>query len=123
MQTPLVQIHAVQVRDLQLAAGTWLDLLGEFGDALVVEVQAGNRIVGSRMLRLFHDGDGLLVLVEFDHAVAFRIVHVIAEHRRTPAVLGLADRTSQRGAQPVAVEDVVAQHQRARLAVDELLAQ
>ena len=75
------------------------------------------------MLRLFHNGDGLPVLVELDHAVAFRIIHVIAEHRRALAVLDLADRAPQRGAQPVAVEDVVAQYQRARLAVDELLAQ
>ena len=72
------------------------------------------------MLRLLHDGDGLLVLVELDHAVAFRVVHVVAEHRGT--MLGRS-RLAQRAAQAIAVEDVVAQHQSARLAVDELLAQ
>ena len=75
------------------------------------------------MLGFLLDGHGLLVRVELDHAVTFRIVHVVAEHGRALAVLRLRLRLAQRGAQSIAVEDVVAEHERARLARDELLAQ
>lgn len=63
------------------------------------------------------------ILVELDHAIPFRIVDIIAEHARAPAGLGLRDRAAQGRAQTIAVEDVVAQHQRAWLARDELLTQ
>ena len=75
------------------------------------------------MRRLLLDGNGLPVLVELDHAITLRIVHVIAEHARTFTGLGLRHGLAQGRAQAVAVEDVVAQHQRARFARDELLAQ
>ena len=113
------QIHLVQIGNLQLATGGRPDLLGELGDAFVVEVQAGHRIVAGRVLRLLNDGDGLLVLIEFDHAVSLRIVDVVAEHCGTMFHRG---GLAQCPAQTVAVEDVVAEHQRARLAGDELLA-
>ena len=90
---------------------------------LVVEVQAGHRVMRLRLRRLLLDGHGLPVLVELDHAIPFRIVDIIAEHARALAGLGLRDRATQSRAQTVAVEDVVAQHQRARLARDELLTQ
>ena len=75
------------------------------------------------MLGFLLDGHGLLVRVELDHAVTLRIVHVVAEHGRALTVLRLRLRLAQRGAQTVAVEDVVAQHERTRLTRDELLAQ
>ena len=73
--------------------------------------------------RLLLDRDGLLVLVELDHAVTFRIVHIVAEHTCALTELRLAYRATQRGTQTVAVEDVVSQHERARFSVDELLPQ
>ena len=72
------------------------------------------------MFRLLYDRDSLLVLVELDHAVAFRIIHVIAEHCST---MLHCDSLAQGTPQPVAIKDVITQHKRARLAVDELLTQ
>ena len=63
------------------------------------------------------------MLVELDHTIAFRIVDIVAEHTCALAAFGLSDGLAQCGAQTVTVEDVVAQHERARLAVDELLSQ
>ena len=73
--------------------------------------------------RLLFDRDGLLVLVKLNYAVTFWIVHIIAEYTCALAGLRLAYRTAQRGAQTIAVEDVVSQYQRARFAVDELFTQ
>lgn len=123
VQHARIQIHAVQVRDLQLATRARLHPLRVLDHVLVVEIQAGHRVMRLRLRRLLLDGHGLPVLVELDHAIPFRIVDIIAEHARTPAGLGLRDRATQRRAQTIAVEDVVTQHQRARLARDELLTQ
>ena len=122
VQHARVQVHAIQVCDLQLISRRGPDPLGVLDHVLIVEVQAGHRVMRLRMRRLLLDGHGLLVLVELDHAITLRIVHVIAEHARATAVLGLRDGLAQGRAQAVAVEDVVAQHERAGLAADELLA-
>ena len=74
------------------------------------------------MLGLLFDRDGMAVLVEFHHAEALGVVHVIAEHRGAAVLLGLGHRSAQVLRKPVAVEDVVAQHQGAGIAVDEVLA-
>lgn len=123
VQHASVQVHAVQIRDLQLATRARPDLFRVFDYMLVVEVQAGHRVMRLRMGRLLLDGHGLLTLVELDHAVTLRIVDIIAEHARALAGLGLRDRATQSRTQTIAVEDVVSQHQRARLARDELLTQ
>ena len=123
VQRARIEIHAVEVRDLQFATRTRLDLLGEIDHTFVVEVQACHRIMRFRLGRLLFDRDGLLVLVKLNYAVTFRIVHIIAEYTCALAGLRLAYRTAQRGAQTIAVEDVVSQYQRARFAVDELFTQ
>ena len=123
VQHARVQVHAVQVCDLQLTSRRGPDPLGVLDHVLVVEVQAGHRVMRLRMRRLLLDGHGLLVLVELDHAITLRIVHVIAEHARTFTGLGLRHGLTQGRAQAIAVEDVVAQHQCARLTCNELLAQ
>ena len=123
IQHARIQIHAVQIRDLQLATRARLHPLRVLDHVLVVEIQAGHRVMRLRMGRLLLDRHGLPILIELNHAIPFRIVDIIAEHARAPAGLGLRDRATQRRAQAIAVEDVVTQHQRARLARDELLAQ
>ena len=63
----------------------------------------------------------LTLLVELHDAEALGVVDVVAEDRGA-ARLGVLHRAAQVAAQAVAVEDVVAEHERARLAGDELLA-
>ena len=120
-QRPLLQVHLVERGDLQLAAGRRLDLVGLGGHVARVEVQAGDGVGALGLGGLLLDGDGPPLAVELHDAEALGVVHVVAEDRGA-ARLGVLDGARQVARQAVAVEDVVAQHQGARLAGDEVLA-
>ena len=120
-QRPLLQVHLVERRDLQLAAGGGLHPMGLGGHVARVEVQAGDGVGALGALGLLLDGDGPPLAVELHDAKALGVVHVVAEDRGA-ARLGVLDGARQVARQAVAVEDVVAQHQRTGLAGDELLA-
>ena len=120
-QRPLLQVHLVECGDLQLAAGRRLNLMRLGGDVARVEVQAGDGVGALGLGGLLLDGDGAALPVELHDAEALGVVHVVAEDRG-PARLGVLDGARQVARQAVAVEDVVAEHQGARLAGDELLA-
>lgn len=120
-QRPLLQVHLVERGDLQLAARGRLDLVGLGGHVARVEVQASDGVGALGALGLLLDGDGTALRIEFHDAEALGVVHVVAEDRGA-ARLGVLDGARQVARQAVAVEDVVAEHQGARLAGDELLA-
>jgi len=120
-QRPLLQVHLVERGDLQLAAGRGLHPMGLGGDVARVEVQAGDGVGALGALGLLLDGHGPPLAVELHDAEALGVVHVVAEDRGA-ARLGVLDGARQMARQAVAVEDVVAEHQRARLAGDEVLA-
>lgn len=120
-QRPLLQVHLVERGDLQLAARGRLHPMCLGGDIARVEVQAGNGVGALGLGGLLLDGDGPPLAVELHDAEALGVVHVVAEDRG-PARLGVLDGARQVARQAVAVEDVVAEHQCARLAGDEVLA-
>ena len=120
-QRPLLQVHPVEVGDLQFASGGGLHPMGLGGHVARVEVQAGDGVGALGALGLLLDGDGTALRIELHDAEALGVVHVVAEDRGA-ARLGVLDGARQVARQAVAVEDVVAEHQGARLAVDELLA-
>ena len=120
-ERPLLQVHLVERGDLQLAAGGGPDLMRLGGDVARVEVQAGDGVGALGALRLLLDGDGPALAIELHDAEALGVVHVVAEDRGA-ARLGVLDGARQVARQAVAVEDVVAEHEGARLAGDELLA-
>ena len=120
-QRPLLQIHLVERGDLQLAAGRGLHPVRLGGDVARVEVQAGDGVGALGAFGLLLDGDGPPLAVELHDAEALGVVHVVAEDRGA-ARLCVLHGARQVARQAVAVEDVVAQHERARLAGDELLA-
>ena len=120
-QRPLLQVHLVERGDLQLAARGRLHPMCLGGDVARVEVQAGDGVGALGLGGLLLDGDGPALAVELHDAEALWVVHVVAEDRGA-ARLGVLDGARQMAAEAVAVEDVVAEHQRARLAGDELLA-
>ena len=120
-QRPLLQVHLVERGDLQLAARGRLHPMCLGGDIARVEVQAGNGVGALGLGGLLLDGDGPPLAVELHDAEALGVVHVVAEDRG-PARLGVLDGARQVARQAVAVEDVVAEHQRARLTVNEILA-
>ena len=120
-QRPLLQVHLVERGDLQLAAGRGLDPMRLGGDVARVEVQAGDGVGALGLGGLLLDGDGPALAVELHDAEALGVVHVVAEDRGA-ARLGVLHGARQVARKTVAVEDVVAEHQRARLAGDEVLA-
>ena len=120
-QRPLLQVHLVERGDLQLAAGRGLHPMRLGGDVARVEVQAGDGVGALGALGLLFDGYGPALCIELHDAEALGVVHVVAEDRGT-ARLGVLDGARQVARQAVAVEDVVAEHEGARLAGDELLA-
>ena len=120
-QRPLLQVHLVERGDLQLASSRRLDLVGLGGDVARVEVQAGDGVGALGLRGLLLDGDGPPLRIELHDAEALGVVDMIAEDRGA-ARLGVLDGARQVARQAVAVEDVVAEHQGARLAGDEVLA-
>ena len=120
-QRPLLQVHLVERGDLQLAARGGLDLVGLGGHVARVEVQAGDGVGALGLGGLLLDGDGPPLRIELHDAEALGVVHVVAEDRGA-ARLGVLNGARQVARQAVAVEDVVAQHQGARLAGNEVLA-
>lgn len=120
-QRPLLQVHLVERGDLQLPAGGRLNLVGLGGDVARVEVQAGDGVGALGLGGLLLDGDGPALPIELHDAEALGVVHVVAEDRGA-ARLGVLDGARQVARQAVAVEDVVAENQGARLTVNELLA-
>ena len=91
------------------------------GDVARVEVESGDCVGALGALGLLLDGDGPPPRVELHDAEALGVVHVVAEDRGA-ARHGVLDGARQVARQAVAVEDVVAEHEGARLAGDELLA-
>lgn len=120
-QRPLLQVHLVERGDLELAAGRRLHPMRLGCHVARVEVQAGDGVGALGALGLLLDGDGPPLAVELHDAEALGVVHVVAEDRGA-ARLGVLDGARQVAGQAVAVEDVVAQHQGARLSADEVLA-
>jgi hypothetical protein len=110
LELALLQVACVDLGDLELAARAGLDVGGDVAHLRVVEVQARDCVVALGLARLFLDADGTPLAVELDDAIAFRVVHVVGEDRG-PAVAPVC--AAQQRLEVVAVEDVVAQHQRA----------
>ena len=121
-QQPVLQVHAVEVGDLELAAGGGDDPLGAPAHVARVEVQAGDGVAGLGVLGLLLDGDGVEVGVELHDAEALGVVDVVAEHGGEPLRLGVLNGAAEVPSQAVAVEDVVAEDERAGLPSGELLA-
>ena len=120
-QRPLPQVHPVEVGNLQLAAGRRLHPMRLGGHVARVEVEAGDGVGALGALGLLLDGDGPALRIELHDAEALGVVDVVAEDRG-PTGLCVLDGARQVARQAVAVEDVVAEHEGARLAGDEVLA-
>ena len=120
-ERPLLQVHPVEVGDLKLASGRGLHPMGLGGHVARVEVQAGDGVGALGLGGFLLDGDGPPLRIELHDAEALGVVHVVPEDRGPPR-FGVLHGARQVTGQAVAVEDVVAEHQGARLAGDEVLA-
>ena len=104
-------------------AGRGLDLLCHLHHFLVVEVQAGDGVVGLGMLGLFLHAEHLAVLVELHDAKALGVLHIVAEHGAAALVLCVGHGALEQLGEAVAVENVITQDHGAAVVANELLAQ
>ena len=120
MRRAAVEVDAIEVGDLELAAGRGLEGAGDRGHFVVVEVEPGDGVLRAGAGGLFLERDGAAGGVELDDAVALGVAHEIAEDE---AAGGEGAGPLEDLGQAVAEEDVVAQDEGAGLAADELLAE
>ena len=111
----------VNRRDLQLSARGRLDAFGHFHDLVRIEIEAHDRVVRFRMLRLLLDGKAVSRFVEFCNSITLRIVHPVTEHRSVAILFDRADRLPEHSREARSVEDIVAQDKAHRIPADELL--
>jgi hypothetical protein len=118
-ERPVLQVQAVQVRDLELPSGRRREPLREVDHPVVVEVQAGDRPARLRARGLLLEAQGPTVRAELDDAVLLRPLDrgaTVFAYRVEPG--GALERLGE----PVPVEEVVPEDEAARLAAYELLA-
>ena len=77
-----LEVNIVAVGDLKLASRGRLYRLRDVDYLVVVEIEPCDSVFGARVPGLLLDGDGVHVLVELNHTIAFRILHRIAEQSR-----------------------------------------
>jgi len=117
MQIAALEVHIVDGGDLQFAARRRLDVGRNIDNVVVVEIKAGDRPIGFRLLRLFLNRDRPLgCAVKLDHAIAFGILDVIGENRSALFAVGGFLAQSR---QAVAVINIVAKNHGDRVVADE----
>ena len=120
LQHARLKISAVDVGNFQFTARRRGEVGGDVEHVIVVEIKARHRPVRLGRGGLFLDrAGGAGGGVELDHAITLGIVDRISEDGRAIVLRGgLANDF----AQPGAVKDVVAEHERDRIAADEFAA-
>jgi hypothetical protein len=109
-----VEIFYVDGGDFKFTASGGLEVLGDGDHIVVIDVEAGHGVMAFWLGGFFLDGNGLAGRVELDDAVALGVMHVVAEDDGTFFEFPEGGGESIR-----AVEDVVAEDERHRVAADE----
>ena len=120
-EQPVVEVHAVEVGDLELAAGRGDHPAGALRHVARVEVEAGDGVGALGALGLLLDGDRPPLPVELHDAEALGVVHVVAEDGGAP-LPRVRHSAAQVAGEAVAEEDVVPEDEGAGLPRDEPLA-
>ena len=109
LEFAVAQEFLIDGGDLQFPPGGWFYVRGHVHDLVGVEVESHYGIVALGMLRLLLDGEAVALVVEFGHAVAFRVVDPVAEDGSLSVILGVMDRIFEDSGESGPVEDVVAE--------------
>src|SRR3712207_503804 len=110
-----LEVLDVDVGYLQFAPRRRLEILGYIQHLVVVEVEPRDRVVGSGSFGLLFYAHDPAVALELDHAVALRILDVVAEDGRLARP---ARRFPQDLAETLTIKNVVPQYQRDGLVPD-----
>ena len=73
------------------------------------------------MLRFLLYTQAIAILVKLSHTVTLRVTHPIAKHRGLRLILSRRDSFTQELRETVAMKNIVAEHQAARIVTDKLL--
>src|SRR5258708_39584035 len=107
----------IDIGDFQLAGRRGLHRARDIQHAVIVEIESGNGIVGTRDLRFLLDRDDTTGLVELNHAVTLRIEHWVTEHDRSTLDCGGLLKHRR---ETVPEEQAVTQDQAAWIGTDEI---
>ena len=113
------QEFLVDSGDLQLAAGRWLDVFGDFHHLVGVEIKAHHGVVALGALGFLLYREAVAGGVELGHAVTLGVGDPVAEDGGF-VIIGVGDGLAEELGEAVAVEDVVAQHEADAVVADEL---
>jgi hypothetical protein len=111
-----LKIEAVEIGDLEFAALGGLEATSEGDDIGVVEIDAGDGVVGFRLRGFFLEGNDATIRRELDDTVALGIGDVVAEDR---GARGARAGGGERFYKIVAVEKIVAEDEGGGLAFEE----
>src|SRR5258707_7380415 len=79
IELAVFQIPMVEIANLEFAARGWLQLANDIDGVLVIEIEAGDGVVGFRNLRLFNDPEGAEFGIEFNQSLSLGIVDPACE--------------------------------------------
>src|ERR1700730_1525352 len=111
-----LEVHAIDVRDLELAPRGWLQRCCDLKNLIVVKVQSGDRKMRLRMGRLLLNVECFAPLVELHHAISLRIADTVCEDG-SPCIVLYGGAQLIRKA--MAVEDVVPENEGNTVVADE----
>ena len=118
----LGQVFLVDGGDFQFPAGRRFDMFCNLDHAVGIEIEAHHGVVGLGFGRFLLDAQAVALAVELRHAIALRVVDIVAEDRRQSVLLGILHTLLQQTGESGAVEDVVAQDQAGAVVADKLFA-
>ncbi|MNZ98806.1 hypothetical protein D3C78_1181080 [compost metagenome] len=112
MKISLFHVGFIYGCDLQLPSSRRLELLCDFDHLMIIEIQPRHGIIRFWRLRLFFNGNGNAIRIEFNHPIGSWIFYVIAKYRG--ALLPLT-RFFKRTADALPIENVISQDQTNRI--------
>jgi len=113
------EVAIVEIGDLEFAAGGGALLARVARGVAVVEIQSRHCVAGAGLRGFFFNGEDAALLIEFHHAIPFWIAHVVGEDGGAFAQCGCL---AYYAFEIRSVEQIIAQDQTARSALQELLA-
>ncbi|MNT57316.1 hypothetical protein D3C72_1946780 [compost metagenome] len=83
MQIAALQVSVVDVGNFEFTTMGRLHLLRDPHHIVVVEIKAGDGVIGFRMQGLFFDRNGFTIVIKLNHTKTLGVRYVVAEDRGT----------------------------------------